>query len=61
MKHLLRTMNGQQYEITDEQREKLATILLSKKADRPSFIEIGELGAIIAVSSISSIEKKATW
>lgn len=55
MIHLLKTVGGAEYEISQQTRDAIAGLLLSGKDERPAFIEIESTGAIIATSSITSI------
>jgi len=53
MIYLIKTINGDQYEVDKKTRDTISKALLVK--ERPAFIEIRSLGAIIATASITSI------
>ena len=55
MIHLLKTMNGDEYEISQKTRDIIAKVLISDKSERPEYIEIESAGAIIKTASITSI------
>ena len=57
MIHLIKTMNGGEYEVSQKERDALATLITGKKDDRPAFIELRSSGAIIATASIQAIVK----
>lgn len=61
MKYILKTISGQEFEISQEQRDKLSTALLSKQSERAAFVEIGENGPVISTSSIAAITSKRGW
>jgi len=53
MTYLIKTINGDQYQVDQKTRDAISKALLVK--ERPAFIEIKSQGAIIATSSITSI------
>ena len=61
MKYSIKTLDGQKFAITQEQRDNLAAILLIPKGKGAGFVEIGVSGNIIATSSISTITADESW
>ena len=61
MIYIIKTISGKEIEIDQQQRDKIAEALLSTKAERAGFVEIGEGGPIIATSAIATITRKDSW
>jgi len=61
MKYIVKIRGGGVIGITQEQRDKLATILLKVKGEQPVFVEIGTGGPLVATASIDSITEQKTW
>lgn len=58
MTYLIRTINGDEYRIDDKARNVIAKMLTARKEDRPAFVEIGSIGAIIATASITCVVRE---
>ena len=59
MTYILRTINGDEYRIDEKTRASLAKMLVSPREERPAFVELRSIGAIIATASITSVVKEA--
>lgn len=55
MTHIIKTINGEEYRIDEKARNVIAKMLTSRKEDRPAFVEIASIGAIIATASITCV------
>ena len=54
---LLKCINGDEYEISERTRDAIARLITGTRDERPAFVEIESIGALIATASITSIVK----
>ncbi len=54
---LLKCINGDEYEISERTRDAIARLITGTRDERPAFVEIEAIGALIATASITSIVK----
>lgn len=57
MIYLVKLKNGVEFEISQEARDQITTLLIGLKERRPEFIEVESAGVVVSVSSIAAIIK----
>lgn len=55
MIYLMKLKNGVEFEISQDARDQITTLLIGPKEKRPEFIEVESAGVVVAVSSIAAI------